>query len=143
MSQSVNARYAIRSLSAVLFSVVLLCYSTTVNGFTLNASNVQEMAIYKVTPTIERYLEPSKIVFNVTATSVISNLISSLEFSVERDCSDVGSLAVGIIYLKFKDTNIELYELLGEWSHISKIGLRGSCYSITEQGRTLFESNAQ
>lgn len=143
MSQRSTRGYGIRSIYAVLCSMVLLCHSTNVNGFTLNASNVQEMAIYNATSTLERYLEPSKVVFNVTGSSVISNLISSIEFSVERDCSDVGSLAAGIIYLKFKDNNIEVYELFSEWSHISKMGQRGSCYSITEQGRTLFKSNAQ
>lgn len=143
MSQSIKARYVIRSLYAVLFSVVLLSYSTVVNGFTLNASNIQEMAIYKMTPGTAHYFEPSKIVFNVTSSSVISNLISSIDFSVERDCSEVGSLPAAFVYLKFKDSNIDLYELFSGWSHISKTGLRGNCYYISEQGRTLFQSNAQ
>ena len=143
MTAPAKKRNRIPVWCSLLCLILSLCLDTNSYGFTLNASNIKEMAIYTATHTIERYLEPSKIVFNVTTASVISNLISSIESSVERDCSEVGSLAVGIVYLKFTDNNIEVYELLSEWSHISKIGLSGSCYSITEQGRTLFESNAQ
>jgi len=139
-----NAKgYTILSTYAVLCSMVLLLHSTNVEALTLNASNIQEIAIYKDSPTLVRYLEPSKIVFNVTSASVISNLIPTISFSAEYDCSDVGSLVSAIIYIKFKDGNIELYELFSEWSYISKLGLRGSCYSISDTGRTLFESNAQ
>jgi hypothetical protein len=143
MSHQNTKGYGILNICAALCSTILLLHSTNANGLTLNASNIQEMAIYKDSPTLVRYLEPGKIVFNVTSASVISNLISTITFSAEYDCSDVGSLASGIIYIKFKDGNIELYDLFSEWSHISKLGLRGSCYSISDQGRTLFESNAQ
>ena len=143
MSYRSTKGYGTMSVYALLCSAILLLHSTSADALTLNASNIQEMAIYKDSPTLTKYLEPGKIVFNVTSATVISNLISTITFTTEYDCSDVGSLANCIIYIKFQDGNIELYDLFSEWSYISKLGLRGSCYSISDQGRTLFESNAQ
>jgi hypothetical protein len=53
------------------------------------------------------------------------------------------SLTDAYVYIKFKDGSIEVYDLFGLWSHISKVGLQGSCYFVSVSGQTLFENNAQ
>ena len=70
-------------------------------------------------------------------------MIASIEFSVERNCATLGSSSNVFLYIKYNDGAIEIYDVFGMWSHMSKAGMRGSCYYIAQQGRTLFESNAQ
>jgi len=121
----------------------LMCQSGNAYGLMINAQDIKEIAIYGQSSGYGWNLHPDKLVFNVTDPSVISSMISSIEFSTERVCSALGSASSAFVYIKFNDNSIEVYDLVGLWSHISKLGMRGSCYYISEQGQTLFETNAQ
>jgi len=133
-----------KKLSRVVLLISLLLFMTD-NAYCLmiDSQNVQAMAIYGETSGFGIGLQPNQIVFNVTNASLIASLISSVEFSVERDCSGMLSLTDAYVYIKFKDGSIEVYDLFGLWSHISKVGLQGSCYFVSVSGQTLFENNAQ
>ncbi len=132
-----------RVLLFVFCFLSFLCQSRDTYGITLDPQNVKEIAIYTSLPGVVRYLEPDQINFNITDPLVITSMVSSVEFSTERNCSDIGALADGIVYVKFKNDSIEVYDLFGRWSHLSKIGMWGSCHYVSEQGRALFETNAQ
>ena len=129
----------------LLISLVLFLSFLSNNAYCLmiESQNVQAMAIYGETSGFGIGLQPNQIVFNVTDPSLIASLISSIEFSVERDCLGMGSLTDAYVYIKFKDGSMEVYDLFGLWSHISKVGLWASCYFVSEEGQTLFENNAQ
>jgi len=133
-----------KKLSRVVLLISLLLFLTdNADCLTIYSQNIQSMAIYGEASGFGIGLQPNQIVFNVTDPSLISNLISSIEFSVERDCSALGAKTNAYVYIKFKDGSIEVYDLFGLWSHISKVGLQGSCYFVSESGQTLFENNAQ
>jgi len=83
-----------------------LCHSTDTYGITLDPQNVKEIAVYTSLPGVVRYLEPDQIVFNITDPVIIATMISSVEFSKELNCSDIGALASGIVYVKFKNDSI-------------------------------------
>lgn len=109
----------------------------------IDATKIKEISIYGQSSGYGQSLYPGSLVFNVTNTSTISSMISSIEFSTERDCSAMGATSNARMYIKFADTTIEIYDLFGLYSHISKLGLWGSCYYISEQGQSLFETNTQ
>lgn len=133
-----------RKLTRVFLLISLILFLTdNADCLTINSQNVQSMAIYGSSSGFGIGLQPNQIVFNITDPSLISNLISSIEFSVERDCSAMGSITEAYVYIKFKDGSQEVYDLFALWSHISKVGLQGSCYFVSEGGQTLFENNAQ
>jgi len=107
------------------------------------ASNIKEIAIYGGSSNYGKSLYPGSLVFNVTSSTTISNIVSSIEFSTERDCSAMGAICNARVYIKYNDNTIEIYDLFGSNSHISKLGIQGSCYHISASGQSLFESNTQ
>lgn len=135
--------HLISRLCFVLFLGLFLCQSGSVHGFTIDPQNIQAIAIYGKVSGFGKGLQPNQIAFKVADPSVIGSMISSIEFSVERDCSTLGARTNAYIYIKFSDNSVEVYDLFNMWSHISKMGLRGSCYFVSEEGQTLFQTNAQ
>lgn len=133
---------AVRVFCAALFAS-LLFLADDASCLSINSQDVQAMAIYGRTSGFGIGLQPNQIVFNLTDPSLIANLISSIEFSLERDCSSLASRTDAYVYIKFKNGCIEVYELLGLWSHFCKLGFWGCCYFVSEGGQTLFENNAQ
>ena len=139
----VKKSVVIRTLPFVLFLGFLFFQSGNVYGLIINSSDVKEIAIYGLTSYLGTDLQPNQLVFNVTSPTTISDMIASIEFSIERDCATLVSSSNVFLYIKFNDGSIEIYDVFGMWSHMSKAGMRGSCYYIPQQGRTLFEYNAQ
>lgn len=138
-----NRGFVIWSLLFVLYGVFSLYCGSNAYGFTIDAKNVKEIALYGQASDFGKGLEPDQLVFNVKDLATISDMIASIEFSEELDCSGLGSLANAYVYIKYNDSSIEIYDFFGLYSHVSKVGMRGSCYYIAEQGRSLFENNTQ
>lgn len=138
-----NRGFVIWVLLVVLYGGFSLCQGMDAYAFAIDAKNVKEIAIYGQASDLGKGLEPDQLVFNVTDPATISDMIASIEFSEELDCSGLGSLANAYVYIKYNDSSIEIYDVLGLYSHVSKVGMRGSCYYIAEQGRSLFENNTQ
>ena len=134
--------YVSRGIYAALL-LRLLFLAGEASCLSINSQDVQAIAIYGGTSGFGIGLQPNQIVFNVTDPSLIASLISSIEFSVERDCSSLGSETDAYVYIKFKNGCTEVYETFGLWSHFSKMGFWGSCYFVSEAGQALFENNAQ
>ena len=111
--------------------------------FRINPQNVQAMAIYLWRPDFEINQPPELISFNVIDLAEIASIVSSIDFSVERDCSKRGALPEGIVYFRFTDGTIEPYVVFGKWSHISQVGIWGSCYAVVGQGKALLRNHAQ
>jgi hypothetical protein len=109
----------------------------------INAADIKEIAVYGWDSYYGKDPPPDQLVFNITNPTTISDMIASIEFSVERSCATLGSSSNAFLYIKYNDGSIEMYDVFGMWSHMSKAGMRGSCYYISQQGRTLFETNAQ
>ena len=143
MFTAVNRNYIILVLCFTCCASFIVCQSGNVHGLMINANDVNEIAIYGRTSYFGKDLQPNQLVFNVSNPTTISDMIASIEFLVERNCATLGSSSNAFIYIKYNDGSIEIYDVFGMWSHVSKAGMRGSCYYITQQGRTLFESNAQ
>jgi len=143
MMHLARKRYPILVVYSLLFICFSLCFSTNSDALMINATNIKEIAIYGSSSGFGKSLYPATLVFNVTNSSTISSMISSIEFSTERDCSTLGAASNAYVYIKYSDNTIELYELFGMYSHISKVGVRGSCYYISASGQTSFESNTQ
>lgn len=138
-----NRGFVIWGLLFVLYGVFSLYCGSNAYGFTIDAKNVKEIALYGQASDFGKGLEPDQLVFNVKDLATISDMIASIEFSEELDCSGLGSLANAYVYIKYNDSSIEIYDFFGLYSHVSKVGMRGSCYYIAEQGRSLFENNTQ
>jgi len=102
----------------------------------IDATKIKEIAIYGHAAGFGTSLYPGSIVFNVTSSATISSMISSIEFSTERDCSTLGAASNARMYIKYTDNTIEIYDLFGTYSHISKLRTRGSCYYISASGQT-------
>ncbi len=117
--------------------------SRYVYALMIKTSDVKEIAIYGRDSYYGKNLQSDQLVFNITSPTTIGDMIASIEFSVERYCATLGSSSNAFLYIKYNDGSIEIYDVFGLWSHISKAGMRGSCYYISQEGRTLFESNAQ
>ena len=126
-----------------LMTSLLLFLSDNVDCLMIDPQNVQAIAIYKLPSNLVIDIQPNEIVFNVNDSHTINSLITSISFSLERDCSEMGALADAVVFFKFTDNTIAAYTLFGAWSHFSKGGLRGSCYFVSEEGRILFRNNAQ
>ena len=131
----------------VVGSLFCFCFSLfpSINSYALmiDATKIKEISIYGHSSGYGESLYPGSLVFNVTSTSTISSMISSIEFSTERDCTTLGAASNARMYIKYTDNTIEIYDLFGMYSHISKLRTRGSCYYISASGQTLFESNTQ
>lgn len=138
-----NRGFVIWGLLFVLYGVFSLYCGSNAYGFNIDAKNVKEIALYGQASDFGKGLEPDQLVFNVKDLATISDMIASIEFSEELDCSGLGSLANAYVYIKYNDSSIEIYDFFGLYSHVSKVGMRGSCYYIAEQGRSLFENNTQ
>lgn len=143
MYERLSRRYFHRVLYVTLLTSLLLSLSKDTSCLMISSQNIQAMAIYRMTSNLVVDQQPSQIVFNVTDSSLINSLVSSIDFTIERDCSKMGALAEAIVYFKFNDGSIEVYALFGKWSHISKVGLSGSCYVVSSTGRMLFQNNAE
>ena len=143
MSIGLNGGYVTRVLFFVFSFSTSLYWCENVHGLMIESSNVQGIAIYGQSSNFGEGLKPNQLIFNVTNSSTISSMISSIEFSEERDCSTLGARTNAYVYIKFNDNSIEVYDLFGMYSHLSKVGLRGSCHYVSEQGQSLFENNAQ
>ena len=143
MFTTVNRNYIILMLCFTFCFSFIMCQSGNAYGLMIHATDVMEIAIYGRTSFFGKDLQPNQLVFNVSNPTTISDMIASIEFLVERNCATLGSSSNAFIYIKYNDGSIEIYDVFGMWSHVSKAGMRGSCYYITQQGRTLFESNAQ
>ncbi len=138
-----NRGFVIWVLLVVIYGGCSLCLGSDAYGFTIDAKNVKEIALYGQASDFGKGLESDQLLFNVTDPATISDMIASIQFSDELDCSGLGSLANAYVYIKYNDSSIEIYDVLGLYSHVSKVGMRGSCYYIAEQGRSLFENNTQ
>lgn len=112
-------------------------------GMYINPDRVQEIAIYQAPFSAPVDTPPSQIDFNLAEPSVIEEAIASIDFSVERTCSDLSSLIDGVVYIRFDDDSVEVYELLALWSHFSKFGTRGSCFWVADRGQELLRAHAQ
>ena len=140
---------AVKKICTILLLFFTFCFSLLVSqrgyvyALMINAQDIKEIAIYGQSSDYGWNLHPDKLVFNVTNPTTIGNMIASIEFSVERNCATLGSSSNAFLYIKYNDGSIEIYDVFGMWSHMSKAGMRGSCYYISQQGRSLFESNAQ
>jgi len=143
MFPKVNKNYSILVLFFTLCFSFLMCQSGNVYSLMIDAQNVQAIAIYGESSDFGEGLSPNQLIFNVTNPIVVEEMILSIEFSTERDCLNIGARTDAHVYIKFNDDSIEVYDLFGSWSHLSKVGMRGSCYYISEQGRILFETNVQ
>ena len=144
MTSPVTRRRLVRSLCFVIGLTLAFVQGERSHGLTINPQNVQAMAIYgTASGVVQTGLTPAQIVFNVTSPSVIASLISAIEFSVERDCSAMGALIDAVVYVRFNDGAIEIYELFSTWYHFSKLGFRQSCYYVAPSAHSLFQSNAQ
>ena len=127
-----------------LFNILILIFQ--LNGLknlpaqTIQSSNIQSMAIYKYTGEIS---DPGALNFNILSPSSIDSLISSIDFSIPRDGSDLLSMPNACIYIKFKDNSITVFELFDVWMHICRLGHMGRCYSVSQTGRNLFEIHSQ
>jgi hypothetical protein len=127
----------------LLAFIILLGYpNKQATALILIPQNIQAMAVYGPNSNYGIGLA-SNINFNITDPVVISNLISSIEFSVERDCSTIAGISGAYVYIKFKNGVIDVYDLLDVFSHFSKVGINGSCYFISETGQAWFEGYAQ
>jgi hypothetical protein len=143
MSNAVKRNYIIVVLCFTCCASFIVCQQGNVHALMINTADVKEIAIYGWGSYYGKDLPPDPLVFNVTNPTTISDMIASIEFSVERNCATLGSSSNAFLYIKYNDGSIEIYDVFGMWSHMSKAGMRGSCYYISEQGRTLFESNTQ
>ena len=143
MSGKFTKRYLSRIVYAVLLIGLLLFLNNEASCLMISPQNVQAIAIYRIASYLALNPQPNQIVFNVTDSSLINSLVSSIDFSIERDCSEMGALAEEIVCFKFNDGSIQVYALFGKWSHFSKVGFWGSCYFVSATGRTLYQNNAQ
>ena len=143
MFVKLNRGFVIWGVLIVLYAGFSLCHGRDAYAFTIDAKNVKEIALYGQASDFGKGLEPDQLVFNVTDPATISDMIAAIQFSEELDCSGLGSHANAYVYIKYNDSSIEIYDFFGLYSHVSKLGMRGSCYYITEQGRSLFENNTQ
>jgi hypothetical protein len=112
-------------------------------GMNIPPQKVQSMAIYGEGKKFGEDLVLSQIVFNISDPTLITELLSSIEFSTERNCSTRGSGTDAYVYVKYVNGCIEVYELFSSWSHFCKAGFAGSCYFVSESGQAAFESHAQ
>jgi len=110
---------------------------------TIEPSNIQAMAIYKISSEANEVLSPNQINFNIISSLVIESLISSIDFSTPRDGSDLLSLPNAFVYIRFKDNSISVFELFDVWEHCCKHGHPGRCYRVSQDGSKLFEAYAQ
>ena len=143
MSIRLNRGYVTRGLFFISCLIFSLYHGRDANGLMIDPKNVQEIAIYGQASGFGEGLKPNQLIFNVTDSSTVSSMIASIEFSEERNCSTLGARTNAYVYIKFNDNSIEVYDLFGMYSHLSKVGLRGSCHYVSEQGQSLFENNAQ
>ncbi|MBI5584331.1 MAG: hypothetical protein HY892_10935 [Deltaproteobacteria bacterium] len=130
----------------LFIGLVLVCFGVytenPASALLLKPQNVQAMAVYGINTNYGIGLL-SSINFDITDPPTIAELINAIDFSVERDCSTMLAQSSAYVYLKFTDGTIEVYDLFGLWSHISKAGLRGSCYFVSETGQNLYENKSQ
>lgn len=91
--------YRRRWSDTVLWMSLALLLTEKADGLTINPQNVQAMAIYGEASGFGVGLQTNQIVFNVTDSSLISTMISAIEFSVERDCSSLGSKTNAYVYI--------------------------------------------
>jgi hypothetical protein len=131
------------ALASTLLLAAVLAGAMPARAFELSPANVQRLAIYAASSTRPRILEPNAIVFDVTQPATIASLLSAIDFATPRDCSDLGALEDAILYVQFNDGSIEVYQLLGAYEHIAKVGFSRGCYAIDETGRALFRSLAR
>jgi len=143
MCNAVKRNYRMLVVYFVFCFSFIMCQSGNVYGLVINATDIKEIAVYGWESYYGKDLTPDQLMFNVTNPVVIEEMLLSIEFSTERDCSKLGAITDAHLYIKFTDNSIEAYDLFGSWSHLSKVGMRGSCYYISEQGQTLFQTNAQ
>jgi len=125
------------------FLLAIVSLSTEADCLTIDPSNVQAIAVYGKASHYGIGLEPGQIIFNVTDPSLITTLITSIDYSREMDCSGLGAQSNARVYIRFKDGSVETYDLFGMWRCFSKLGLQGGCYLVSGEGQTLFKNNAQ
>ena len=143
MSSVISKIYVTRSVYLIFSISVILCQAENIHGFTIDPLNVKAIAIYGKASGFGKDVQPDSLLFTVTDSSLISSLISSIESAVDRDCSGLGAQLNAWVFIKYNDDTIEVWELFDMWSHISKVGLWGTCYYVSQEGRTLFADNVQ
>ena len=142
-SKGRRVRRAIPDAHWVAGLLVCLCVGIPAHALEIVPQNVKRLAVYGVASDFGQDLPPNQLVFNVTRVSEIAAMISSIDFGVQRDCSDLGARTNARVYVEFQDRSVEVYELYGMRSHFGKVGLRGSCYYVSPAGQLLFSETEQ
>lgn len=130
-------------LAALMVVLLFLSLEHPVIAQSISSQNVLAIAVYPRTPAAPDVLTPQQIIFNVTNPLLIDSLLEAIDFTTPRDGSDLLSLPNALVYIKFQDGSVGLFEVFDLWRHLCRRGFPGRCYSISAQGQRLLELYAQ